>query len=130
WDRASGFRTTQVLAVPILFEKYILGVLQLLNKRSGEAFSPRDEEAAEELAKILGIAFYNQHRAARTNKPSKFGLLVDKGLVAEKDIENAVTSARVNQIDVSKVLMEEFKIPKEEIGRALAQFYNSQFWEP
>ena len=52
-------------------------------------FSARDEEAAEELAKILGIAFYNQHRAARTNKPSKFGALVDKGLVSEKDVEKA-----------------------------------------
>ena len=56
----------------------------------GAAFSARDEEAAEELAKILGIAFYNQHRAARSNKPSKFGALVDKGLVSEKDLEKAI----------------------------------------
>src|SRR6476619_6546422 len=130
WDKATNFKTNQVLATPILFEKYLLGVLQLINKRSGGAFSPKDEEAAEELAKILGIAFYNQHRAARTNKPSKFGLLIDKGLVTEKDIETAVTNARVNQIDVSKVLMEDYHVPKEEIGRALSQFYNCPFWEP
>jgi type II secretory ATPase GspE/PulE/Tfp pilus assembly ATPase PilB-like protein len=130
WDRASGFHTTQVLAAPILFEKYLLGVLQLLNKRSGTAFSERDEEAAEELSKILGIAFYNQHRAARTNKPSKFGLLVDKGLMSEKDVEAAVASARVNQLDVAQVLMEDNRVPKEEIGRALAQFYNCAFWDP
>ena len=55
---------------------------------------PRDVEAAEELAKILGIAFYNQHRAARTNKPSKFGALVDKGLVSEKDVQKAIETAR------------------------------------
>ena len=91
WDKASGFRTTQVLATPILFEKYLLGVLQLINTRGGSPFTIKDEGAAEELAKILGIAFYNQHRAARSNKPSKFGALVDKGLVSEKDIENAIT---------------------------------------
>ena len=68
WDKATGFRTSQVLAAPILFEKYLLGVLQLINKRGGGAFTPKDEEAAEELAKILGIAFYNQHRAARTQQ--------------------------------------------------------------
>jgi type II secretory ATPase GspE/PulE/Tfp pilus assembly ATPase PilB-like protein len=130
WDRASGFRTTQVLAAPILFEKYLLGVLQLINKRAGAVFTPRDEEAAEELSKILGIAFYNQHRAARTNKPSKFGLLVDKGLIAEKDVEAAVNNARVNHLDVAQVLMDDYRIPKEEIGRALAQFYNCAFWEP
>jgi type II secretory ATPase GspE/PulE/Tfp pilus assembly ATPase PilB-like protein len=127
WDKASGFKTSQVLTTPILFEKYLLGVLQLINKRGPGSFSPKDEEAAEELSKILGIAFYNQHRAARSNKPSKYGLLVDKGLVTEKDLENAVTNARVNQIDVSKVLLEDLRIPKEEIGRALAQFYNCAF---
>jgi type II secretory ATPase GspE/PulE/Tfp pilus assembly ATPase PilB-like protein len=130
WDKASGFRTAQMLASPILFEKYMLGVLQLINKRTGTAFTAKDEEAAEELAKILGIAFYNQHRAARSNKPSKYGALVDKGLVSEKDIENAITSARVNQIDPAQVLIEDFKVPKEEIGKALALFYNCPFWEP
>jgi type II secretory ATPase GspE/PulE/Tfp pilus assembly ATPase PilB-like protein len=130
WDSTTGFRTKQVLATPILFDKYLLGVLQLINKRGGTAFAPKDEEAAEELAKILGIAFYNQHRAARSNKPSKFGQLVDKGLMSEKDIENAITSARVNQIDVAKVMIEEYHIAKEEIGRALAHFYNCAFWEP
>src|SRR5687767_12551354 len=127
WDKASGFKTSQVLTTPILFEKYLLGVLQLINKRGGASFSPRDEEAAEELSKILGIAFYNQHRAARSNKPSKYGLLVDKGMVSEKDLENAVGNARINQIDVATVLMDDYKVPKEEIGRALSQFYNTPF---
>src|SRR5438552_3518363 len=113
-----------------LFEKYLLGVLQLINKRGGGSFSAKDEEAAEELSKILGIAFYNQHRAARSNKPSKYGHLVDKGLVSEKDVENAVSNARVNQLDVAQVLMEDYKIPKEEIGRALAAFFNTPFWDP
>src|SRR5512144_2381612 len=30
WDKAAGFRTTQILASPIVFEKYLLGVLQLI----------------------------------------------------------------------------------------------------
>jgi type II secretory ATPase GspE/PulE/Tfp pilus assembly ATPase PilB-like protein len=130
WDKATGFRTLQMLAAPILFDKYLLGVLQLINKRGGQPFSASDVEAAEELAKILGIAFYNQHRAARQNKPSKFGHLVDKGLVSEKDVENAIGNARINQIDVAKVLMEDFKVPKEELGKALSTFYNCPFWEP
>jgi type II secretory ATPase GspE/PulE/Tfp pilus assembly ATPase PilB-like protein len=130
WDKASGFRTTQVLSTPILFDKYLLGVLQLINKRGGGAFSSRDEAAAEELAKILGIAFYNQARAARTNKPSKFGLLVDKGLVTEKDLQKAIETARINQLDVAKILIEEARVPKDEVLRALAQFYGCGYWEP
>ncbi len=41
WDKASGFRTSQVLSPPILFEKYLLGVLQLVNKRGGRPSAPR-----------------------------------------------------------------------------------------
>ncbi len=130
WDKASGFRTTQVLSTPILFDKYLLGVLQLVNKRGGAPFSTRDVEAAEELAKILGIAFYNQARAARQNKPSKFGALVDKGLVSEKDLQKAIETARINQLDVAKILVEEARVPKEEVLAALAQFYNCAAWEP
>ena len=47
-------------------------------------------------ARILGIAFYNQHRAARQTKPSRLGALVDKGIISEKDIEAAVSSARAS----------------------------------
>src|ERR1044071_4606828 len=123
WDKQTGFRTRAVLAVPVLFEKYLLGVLQLINKRHGVAFTAQDEDAAEEIGRILGIAFYNQHRAARQTKPSKLGGLVDKGVVSEKDIEAAVSSARVNNTTVEKVLIEDYNVPKEELGKSLAAFY-------
>jgi len=129
WDKASGFKTTQVLSTPILFDKYLLGVLQLVNKRGSGSFSQKDAEAAEELGKILGIAFYNQHRAARSNKPSKFGALVDKGLVSEKDVEKAISAARVNQLDVAKILIEELHVAKGEVLQALGQFYGCAAWD-
>jgi type II secretory ATPase GspE/PulE/Tfp pilus assembly ATPase PilB-like protein len=128
WDKQTGFRTRAVLAVPILFEKYLLGVVQLINKRHGVAFTSMDEDGAEELARILGIAFYNQHRSARTSKPSRFGALVDKGVISEKDIEAAVSSARVNNTSIEKVLMEDHNVPKEELGKSLAAFYSTQFF--
>ncbi|HYM62517.1 MAG TPA: GspE/PulE family protein [Thermoanaerobaculia bacterium] len=128
WDKQTGFRTRSVLAVPVLFEKYLLGVIQLINKRHGVAFTHQDEEGSEEIARILGIAFYNQHRAARQTKPSKFGALVDKGVLSEKDIEQAVSSARVNNTPVEKVLIEDFNVPKEELGKSVAAFYGAQFF--
>src|SRR5919199_375483 len=38
WDKQSGFRTRAVLAVPIMFEKYLLGVVQLINRKHAPAF--------------------------------------------------------------------------------------------
>jgi len=128
WDKQTGFRTRTVLAVPIMFEKYLLGVLQLINKRHGPQFTSLDEDGAEEIARILGIAFYNQHRAARQTKPSKFGGLIDKGVASEKDVETAVSSARVNNTTVERILIDDHNVPKEEIGKSLAQFYGTQFF--
>ncbi len=126
WDKQSGFRTRAVLAVPIAFEKYLLGVLQLINKRHGPIFTALDEDGAEEIARILGIAFYNQHRVARQGKPSKFGSLVDKGIISEKDIDAAVSTARVNNVDMNKVLVDDFNVPREELLKSLATFFSSQ----
>ncbi|HET7434597.1 MAG TPA: GspE/PulE family protein [Thermoanaerobaculia bacterium] len=128
WDKQTGFRTKAVLAVPILFEKYLLGVVQLINKRHGPSFTQLDEDGVEEIARILGIAFYNQHKVARQSKPSKFGALVDKGIISEKDIEQAVSTARVNNINIEKVLIEDHNVPKEELGRSLSQFYSTPFF--
>ncbi|HEX9984266.1 MAG TPA: ATPase, T2SS/T4P/T4SS family [Thermoanaerobaculia bacterium] len=129
WDKQTGFRTRAVLSVPIMFEKYLLGVVQLINKQHGVAFTQQDEDGVEELARILGIAFYNQHRATRQSKPSKFGALIDKGVISEKDIEAAVSNARVNNTHVEKVLIEDYNVPKEELGKSLAAFYSTPFFD-
>ncbi|MBV8519335.1 MAG: Flp pilus assembly complex ATPase component TadA [Acidobacteria bacterium] len=129
WDKQTGFRTKAVLAVPILFEKYLLGVVQLINKRLGVAFTAQDEDAAEEIARILGIAFYNQHRVTRQSKPSRFGTLIDKGALSEKDLEQAVSNARVNNTNVEKVLIEDYNVPREEIGRSLSAYYSAPWFD-
>jgi type II secretory ATPase GspE/PulE/Tfp pilus assembly ATPase PilB-like protein len=128
WDKSTGFRTKAVLAVPILFEKYLLGVVQLINKSHGVAFTAQDEDAAEEIARILGIAFYNQHRVTRQTKPSKFGVLIDKGVVSEKDLEAAVSNARMNNISVEKVLLDDYNVPREELGRSLSAYYSTPWF--
>jgi type II secretory ATPase GspE/PulE/Tfp pilus assembly ATPase PilB-like protein len=129
WDKQTGFRTHSVLAVPILFEKYLLGVVQLINKRHGPAFTSQDEDAAEEIARILGIAFYNQHRVTRQSKPSRFGALLDKGILSEKDIEQAAGNARMNNTNIEKVLIEDYNVPAEEIGKSLAGYYSTQWFQ-
>ncbi|HXI01562.1 MAG TPA: ATPase, T2SS/T4P/T4SS family [Candidatus Saccharimonadales bacterium] len=130
WDKATGFRTKQVLATPIMFDKYLIGVIEFLNKAGEEAFSVDDQEAAEEIARMLGVAFYNQNRAARQTKPSgKFSLLVDKGILSEKDLAAAAQAARVNNADLAVALMEQHRVPKEEIGASLSQFYRVPFFD-
>ncbi|HEX7706913.1 MAG TPA: ATPase, T2SS/T4P/T4SS family [Thermoanaerobaculia bacterium] len=128
WDKQTGFRTRSVLAVPVLFEKNMLGVIQLINKQSGTVFTELDEQGAEEIARILGIAFYNQHKVQRQSKPSRFGMLIDKGIVSEKDIEKAASSARMNNLNVESVLVSDFGVPREELGQSLSTYYSAPWF--
>jgi phosphoserine phosphatase RsbU/P len=55
-DRASGFRTRCLLSLPLIgHDGDLVGVLQLLNKRSG-AFGPHDELVAATLASQFAVA--------------------------------------------------------------------------
>ncbi|MFQ5791271.1 MAG: ATPase, T2SS/T4P/T4SS family, partial [Acidobacteriota bacterium] len=128
WDKKEGFRTTQVLATPILFEKYLMGVIQVVNKKGGDRFSRDDEVALREIARILGVALYNQRRVTRQSQPNKFGHLIDKGIVSEKQLEDAIAFARVNVKDIGSVLIERLHVPKKEVGQSLATFYNTTFF--
>src|SRR5437867_2378498 len=56
WDKQTGFRTKSVLAVPIAFEKYLLGVLQLINKRHGTNFTAQDQDRDEVILRKWGLA--------------------------------------------------------------------------
>jgi GAF domain-containing protein len=64
WDNKAGSRTRQVLALPILFQRSLMGVIQLMNRRDGRVFTAGDARHISELAEVLGMAFHNLQRPA------------------------------------------------------------------
>lgn len=64
WDRKAGSRTRQVIAVPILFQGSLMGVIQLMNKGDGRDFTAGDARRISALAEILGAAFHRLQRPA------------------------------------------------------------------
>jgi len=128
WDRRSGFRTRQVLATPISFQKYLLGVVQIINRKDGQPFDERDEAGIQELAETLGIAVYNQKRMAKA-RPGKFDYLVENGLLTQKELDKAISDARQTRKDVQSTLIQSFKITRKDLGKALSQYYKVPFVE-
>jgi type II secretory ATPase GspE/PulE/Tfp pilus assembly ATPase PilB-like protein len=129
WDKKTGYETKQVLACPIVFQKYLMGVIQLINRKDGDSFSERDERSVDELAKILGIALYNQKRMAARGRTNKFTYLLENHIITQKELDRAISQAREKKEAIERVLMQEFKIPKKEIGNSLSQFYKVPFVE-
>jgi type II secretory ATPase GspE/PulE/Tfp pilus assembly ATPase PilB-like protein len=129
WDKKTGFRTRQVLAYPIVFQKYLLGALQLINHKNNSPFSPDDEQSVQELAKTIGIALYNQKRMAKGSRSSKFDYLLENHLVTQKELNKAIADARTKKEPIEGLLMREYRVPKEEIGKSLSKYYKVPFIE-
>ena len=128
WDQKTGFVTKQVIAQPIIFQKYLLGALQLVNHRNDRPFSSIDEKYLDELAKVFGIALYNQKRIAK-GKNTKFDYLLENHLVTQKELNKAIADARKGKRSVPDVLMKDLKIPKAEVGKSLSRYYKTPFVE-
>jgi type II secretory ATPase GspE/PulE/Tfp pilus assembly ATPase PilB-like protein len=129
WDERSGFRTQQMLVVPILAErKYLMGVLLFLNKRSGGRFSPAEEGFAQDIADTLGVALRSQIKLPQ-RRGTKFSYLFEKQLLTPRDLEQATTEARRKSTDVETLLVEEYRVPKKAVGEALSRYYGCPFLE-
>jgi type II secretory ATPase GspE/PulE/Tfp pilus assembly ATPase PilB-like protein/GAF domain-containing protein len=129
WDRKTGFRTRQILAVPIMYEnRLMMGVIQLLNKKRGDQFTSDDQANVVEIAKTMATALHTLQRLHR-RRPGKFDYLRIQDLITEDELNQAITEARRQQTDVESILVSKYRIRKEDIGVALTMFYKCQFIE-
>ncbi len=129
YDKRTGFKTKQVLTYPIVADnKYLMGVFQLLNKKSGPRFTRKDEESVAEIAKALGIAFFNLRKISKKN-PTKFDRLVTNNRITQNELEQAIAESKKGVSDFESILIEKYKIPKLEIGKSLAQFHKCPYIE-
>jgi type II secretory ATPase GspE/PulE/Tfp pilus assembly ATPase PilB-like protein len=123
WDKKSGFKTKQVLSYPILAEnKYLMGVIQLLNKKTGVRFTKKDEESVAEISKGLGIAFQNLQKLAK-KAPTKFGALVAANRITQAELDGAIAESRKGTQDLETILLDKYKVSKTELVKSLSQFF-------
>jgi len=127
FDQKTGFRTTQVLVAPIVYNKYLLGVIQLINKKDGSNFTGEDQVSVMEIAKVLGLAFFNNQKVLQKKKPTKYDYLITNNIINDKDMEKAMVEARKLKKPVESVLMSEYSVLKEDIGKSLSEFYKTRF---
>ncbi|MBU2054336.1 MAG: GspE/PulE family protein [Proteobacteria bacterium] len=127
WDKKTGFRTRQVLAAPIVHNKTIMGVVQILNKKGDAGKFTEDEKGfLQDIANVLGIAVSNQERYARRRK-TRFDFLLSRGLLKEEELDSAWESSREAKENIETYLMKKFKISREDVGRSFEEFFRCKF---
>src|SRR4029453_8323818 len=129
FDKRTGFRTTQILCMPVMHEGRVLGVVQILNKKHGPRFTKEDEVSVARIAKTLGIAFHNQAALGAQRRGTKFDYLIAQGLLSQDEVHQAIGVSRQRNSDVETVLLEQFRVPRAELGASLSQFYRVPFVE-
>ena len=131
WDKKTGFITKQVLCVPIKFQKAMMGVIQIINKKGDIPFDDVDVSYSMELASSLSIAIHNIYRLSATTKiirnKSRYNYLLDKNLIDDKILEKASNHPDVSKIGMDTLLMREFGISKEDMSKNLSFYFGTDF---
>jgi len=121
FDKSSGFRTKSILSTPILNQSnHLIGVVQVLNKKGGEAFTKEDEQFLDAICVHLGIAL----ERAEMVEAYLQSQIVNKYLELAKEIQMGLVPhdfpalPEFKEIDIYATI-----IPALEVGGDLYDFF-------
>lgn len=123
-DKRTGYRTKQMLVAPIVEAENgeLVGVMQVINNKAGHPFPGMVEEGAKELAQTLAVAL-RQRQQQSTGIKTKYDYLVSDAVMSAAEFELATRTARRKGIDVEDVLLDEFQVKPDALGKALSSFF-------
>ena len=123
-DKRTGYRTKQMLVAPVVEagSNELIGVVQAINARTGQPFSPLAEEGMVNLCETLAIAF-KQRQKPQAAVRGKYDALVANAVLSAEEMDLALRSARRKNVDIESVLLDEFQVKPQAIGEALSAFF-------
>lgn len=123
-DRRTGYRTKQMLVAPIVDAEGgdLIGVMQIINNKAGISFPSMVEEGVRELTQTLAVALKQRQQQANTVK-TKYDYLVSDAVMSAAEFELATRTARRKGVDVEDVLLDEFQVKPDALGKALSSFF-------
>ncbi len=83
-DESLGYRTNSLIAVPLMADGKSLGVIEILNKLTGERFNEHDEEVLSALASQAAVAIINAHLYQEVSEER------DKLLIMEEELRKGL----------------------------------------
>ena len=146
-DKRTGYRSKQMLVLPIEDDGELHGVLQLINNRDDRPFGSMDVEGAQQLCETLAIAFRkcrvwptpDEQPATEAPPPSgelataetpkaqrvatRYDHLVQMERITADELGEAVRHAREHGQSVEQVLQQAHGITCADVGQALSRFF-------
>ncbi|MET0334715.1 MAG: ATPase, T2SS/T4P/T4SS family [Rhizobacter sp.] len=125
-DKRSGYRTKQMLVVPILDGQTLHGVIQVINNKSDRPFGELELEGARQLSKTLATAIRQRMQKAeegQRRRATKYDGLVADGVLTADELQQCIQTSREEAKSVEHTLMAQYQIRPAQIGPSLAKFF-------
>ncbi|WP_427914248.1 GspE/PulE family protein [Ramlibacter sp. MMS24-I3-19] len=125
-DKRSGYRTKQMMVLPILDGDALHGVLQVINSKSDQPFGELEIEGASQLCKTLATAIRQRVQKEQDNqrrRATKYDGLVTDGVLSGIELQQCIVKAREQARSVEQLLISDFQIRPSQIGPSLARFF-------
>src|SRR3569623_178914 len=119
YDLKSGFRTQSMIVVPIKTKDVLFGVIQVLNRRGGGAFTETELRNTIKLGYFLG----NQFRYELGGTLDPYEYLVQSGKISQQRIDEFKHRAPKEGVRVTQLLLSEANLTPAEIGASLERYY-------
>ena len=126
-DKKMGIVTGQVMAIPIVHDGIIMGVMEIMNKKGVDKIDDYRQIFLDEICNALGNTFADNENAPNQSRDDKFDYLIEHGLVTEEEMQKAWKKARDQKELIENILMLKYNVYREDIGKALAEYYHCQF---
>ena len=126
FDEKANIRSKQILALPIVHNKTLMGVVELINKRDDTDFTYEDQNKVNEFVGVLAAAFFT-HSIFGKQTPPKYESLLAQKLLSREKLEQGLAKATELGEDPETVLLNNFQIPRLKMGKLLAEFYSTSF---
>lgn len=120
-DKRTGYRTKQMLVTPIIDGSELLGVVQVINNKAGIPFPTSIEDGIKELAQTIAVAL--KQRQQQTAVKTKYDYLVADAVLTPVEFDLATRTARRKGINLEDVLMDEFQVKPDALGKSLSRFF-------
>ncbi|MCX8093264.1 MAG: GAF domain-containing protein [Candidatus Goldbacteria bacterium] len=112
-DQKTSFKTTSIIAVPLLTKDKLIGVVEVLNKKDNQLFNEEDKQLLEAFANQAAVAIENAKLYENLNNMFLNTVKSLAAAIETKDIYTRGHSERVTKY--SELIAKELKLPDEDI---------------
>lgn len=121
------FQPGPLLAFPVIQDSVRLGVILLARQAGCGAFGGREAAGMRALASVLSRALSKGGWTAGTSPASRFATLLAAEVLSLGELNDAENRAKATGRPLEGVLLNEYHLSKQDLGRALAGYYRMPY---